>query len=79
MNIRTISKYTVYKPNVFWTETSGADSTEWAGLTRASRGPKNSIPSNHMKAHNHLYSYTVLICIKKKKKETTTKKVKGVA
>jgi hypothetical protein len=33
----------------------------------------NSIPSNHMKAHNHLYSFSVLIYIKyiymKKKKE----------
>jgi hypothetical protein len=37
--------------------------TEWAGLTGVSRGPKNSIPKNHMKAHNHLYSYTVLIYI----------------
>ena len=37
---------------------------EQAGLTRASRGPKNSIPNNHMKAYNHLYSYSVLTYIK---------------
>jgi hypothetical protein len=29
-------------------------------LTRVSRSPKNSIPNNHMKAHNRLYSYSVL-------------------
>jgi hypothetical protein len=29
----------------------------------------NSIPSNHMKAHNHLYSYSVLIYIKEKGKK----------
>jgi hypothetical protein len=34
------------------------------GLMGASRGPKNSIPNNHMKAHNHLYSYSVLTYIK---------------
>ena len=28
------------------------------------RGPKNSIANNHMKAHNHLYSYSVLTHIK---------------
>jgi hypothetical protein len=39
---------------------------EQAGLTRASRGPKNSIPSNYMKVHNHLYSYSVLTYIKTK-------------
>jgi hypothetical protein len=33
-------------------------------LTGVSRGPKNSIPNNHMKAHNHLYSYSVLTYIK---------------
>ena len=32
----------------------------WVG---ASRGPNNSIPNNHMKAHNHLYSYNALIYI----------------
>jgi hypothetical protein len=32
-------------------------------LTRVSRGPKNSIPNNHMKAHNYLSSYSVLIYI----------------
>jgi hypothetical protein len=37
---------------------------ERAEMTRASRGPKNSIPSNHMKAHKHLYSYSVLTYIK---------------
>ena len=37
---------------------------EGAGLTRANRGSKNSIPNNHMKAHNYLYSYSVLIYIK---------------
>jgi hypothetical protein len=35
----------------------------WAELTGASRGP-NTIPNNHMKAHNHLYSYSVLTYIK---------------
>jgi hypothetical protein len=35
------------------------------GLTGARRGPKISIPNNHVKAHNHLYSYSVLIYIKK--------------
>ena len=34
------------------------------GLTKVSRGPKNSIPNNHMKAHNHFYSYIVLTYIK---------------
>ena len=37
---------------------------ECVGLTRVSRGPKNSIYSNHMKAHNHLYNYSVLTYIK---------------
>jgi hypothetical protein len=37
---------------------------ERAGPTRVNRGPKNSILNNHMKAHNHLYSYSVLIYIK---------------
>jgi hypothetical protein len=36
-----------------------------AGPTGAIRGPENSIPNNHMKAHNHLYSYSVLIYINK--------------
>jgi hypothetical protein len=38
------------------------------GLSERSRPEQaevlNSIPSNHMKAHNHLYSYSVLIYIK---------------
>jgi hypothetical protein len=38
-------------------------------LTGVRRGPKNSIPNNHMKAHNHLYSYSVLTYINHKKKE----------
>lgn len=44
---------------------------EGAGLTRANKSPKNSIPNNHTKAHNHLYSYGVLTYINllKKKKE----------
>jgi hypothetical protein len=33
-----------------------------------SRGPKNSIPNNHMKAHNHLYNYSVLTYIKRTNK-----------
>jgi hypothetical protein len=42
---------------------SGADLSkpgwqEWAEVL------KNSIPNNHMKTHNHLYSYSVLIYIK---------------
>jgi hypothetical protein len=37
---------------------------ERMGPTGTSRGPKNPIPNNHMKAHNHLYSYSVLIYIK---------------
>jgi hypothetical protein len=41
--------------DILLTGVSGADQ---------SRGPKNSIPNNHIKAHNHLYSYTVLTYIK---------------
>jgi hypothetical protein len=37
--------------------------SKW-GQTRASRGPKNSIPNHHMKVHNHLYGYTVVTSIK---------------
>jgi hypothetical protein len=37
--------------------------TEGAG-PEVSRGPKNSIPNNYMKAHNHPYSYSVyLLCV----------------
>jgi hypothetical protein len=38
---------------------------EQEGLTGASRGPKNSIPNNQMKADNHLYSYSVLNTLNK--------------
>jgi hypothetical protein len=34
------------------------------GLTGASKGPKKSIPNNHMKAHNHMYNYSALMYIK---------------
>ena len=37
---------------------------ECVGLTRVSRGPKNSIYSYHMKAHNYFYSYSALTNIK---------------
>jgi hypothetical protein len=40
------------------TETSSVD------LSKQRSSKKNSIPSNDMKAHNHLYSYSVLIYIK---------------
>jgi hypothetical protein len=50
---------------------------ERAGPTRVSRGPKNSIPNNHMKAHNHLYSYSVLKYIKLINKSLEKKKGPG--
>ena len=51
---------------------------EQAGLTGVSRGPKNSLPNNYMKAHNHLYSYCTSVhkvnksLKKKKRKEKKT-------
>jgi hypothetical protein len=36
---------------------------ERVGLTRVNRGPKKSIPNNHMEAHNHLYCQTTLFKI----------------
>jgi hypothetical protein len=43
---------------IFWLKQAG---TERVGLTGASR---DAIPNNHMKAHNHLYSYSVFTYIK---------------
>jgi hypothetical protein len=43
-----------------------------------SRGPKNSISNNHMKAHNYLYSYSVLTS-KKEELEKVPKELKGSA
>jgi hypothetical protein len=43
-------------------------------MTGASRGLKNSISNNHMKAHNHLYSYSVLTHIKINTKIFTKKR-----
>ena len=52
------SKHKNSQSPVMRSDAAGANGADW------SRGPKNSIPNNHMKAHNHLYSYNVLIHIK---------------
>jgi hypothetical protein len=42
-----------------------SDALFWSERGRPERAEiLNSIPNNHMKAHNHLYSYSVLIYIK---------------